>query len=257
MSINIVLNSSQPNPRQDRVLVHARADEAPPPRLLGLLRELDLTPVVTHADDGFKPSSDSLRCAIFVGTARDAAAADRRQLDAELEWVRATDRVGTPILGIGHGARALACALGGGLERVERGQRGWALVDTSVPHFIAGGPWITWQREAIRLPPGAELLAHNRLGPQAFKVGRHLAVQFHPEATPDAAAAWTSSDPDPLGYHETLTATRRDPAAAHNCARRLLSAFLDSCSVAREVSHAVRDHAVVPSAGSLSGCRAH
>ena len=89
-------------------------------------------------------------------------------------------------------------------------------------------------------------------------MGRHLAVQFHPEATHDAAAAWMSGDPDTLCYHETLTVTRRDPAAAHYCARRLLSAFLDSCSVAREVfSHAVRDDAVVPSASSLSGSRAH
>ena len=155
MSIDIVLNSRQPRPLHDRVLVRGPAIEAPPPGLLDLLRALDLTPVVTQADDGFEPSSDSLRCAILVGTARDAAAADRRQLDAELEWVRATDRVGTPILGIGHGARVLACALGGGLERLGRGQRGWALVDTSVPHLIAAGPWITWQREAIRLPPAA------------------------------------------------------------------------------------------------------
>ena len=97
------------------------------------------------------------------------------------------------------------------------------MVDTIVPHLIPGGPWLTWQHDVITLPPAATLLAHNRLGPQAFRVGRHLGVQFHPEATPEALAGWGAA---PADVQSLLAAVRRDHAAAANCTWRLLSSFI-------------------------------
>jgi GMP synthase-like glutamine amidotransferase len=53
---------------------------------------------------------------------------------------------GSPVLGIGHGARVLTLALGGVVKPAVRPLRGWAMVDTAVSPLIAGGPWLTWLR---------------------------------------------------------------------------------------------------------------
>jgi GMP synthase-like glutamine amidotransferase len=102
------------------------------------------------------------------------------------------------------------------------------MVDTLIPHLIPTGPWLTWQHDVISLPPHAQVLAHNRLGPQVFRVGRHLGVQFHPEATRSSAADWTrpsdgSPEPDRL-----LDLIARDPDAGTSSARRLFATFLDT-----------------------------
>ena len=223
------LRAEWKRPGRDRALVLRRHDFSAATELLGALSERGLVPLVIQANGARElPAPESLRMAVVAGAGRFGAPADRAQLDAELDWLRSADRAGVPILGIGHGARALASALGGGVEQAERGHRGWALVDTSAPHIIPGGPWLAWQHDEIRLPPGAELLAHNRLGPQAFKVGRHLGVQFHPGATPRSVASWMSSDREALDFHDTLTVTARDHTAVATCARRLFSAFIDT-----------------------------
>jgi GMP synthase-like glutamine amidotransferase len=219
---------------RDHVLVVHSGDEVPPSNLLRMLSELGAEPTVVRANADELPPPESIQTAILIGNGPFAPLPTPRsvardpQRDAELDWVRCADRAGTPILGIGHGARVLASALGGGVEHAERGQRGWALVETSVPHYIPAGPWLAWQHDIIRLPPGAELLAYNRLGAQAFRVGAHLGVQFHPEATPHELATWRARNGEVLDYHDTLTATRRDPAAAEWCARRLFETFLDA-----------------------------
>ncbi|MGO9959706.1 MAG: type 1 glutamine amidotransferase [Solirubrobacteraceae bacterium] len=199
----------------------------PTVQLVDVLHERGLNPVLRRVSETPRlPDPSSLSIVILLGA--DRFGSGRAGLDAELDWLRETDRAGTPILGIGHGARALVSALGGAVGPAERGQRGWALVDTAVPHLVPAGPWLAWQHDVILLPPKAELLAHNRLGPQAFTIGPHLGVQFHPEATPRSAAAWVKRDRSSVDFHDTLTGTTRDPAAARVCARRLFSAFIDT-----------------------------
>jgi GMP synthase (glutamine-hydrolysing) len=215
--------------KPNRVLLLQHRDEAPVEQLLSVLSERGLEPVITHVGDkGPLPEPETLRIAMLLGADRFGDAADRVWLDAELDWLRRADAAGTPIFGIGHGARALASALGGGVEAISRGHRGWALVETSVPHFIPGGPWLAWQHDVIRLPTNAQLLAHNLLGPQAFTIGQHFGVQFHPEASPGQVASWSTRGGEGLDFHDTLTTTTRDPAAAQSCARRLFSAFINT-----------------------------
>jgi GMP synthase (glutamine-hydrolysing) len=214
---------------QNRVLVLQHRDEAPVEQLLGVLYERGLQPMITRVGDKRPlPEPATLRMAVLLGADRFGDTADRVWLDAELAWLRRADAAGTPIFGIGHGARALASALGGGVEPLSRGYRGWALVETSVPHFIPAGPWLAWQHDVIRLPARAQLLAHNLLGPQAFRIGRHLGVQFHPEASPGQVESWYTRGGDGLDFHDTLTTTTRDPEATQTCARRLFSVFIDS-----------------------------
>jgi GMP synthase-like glutamine amidotransferase len=104
-----------------------------------------------------------------------------------------------PVLGICFGAQHLARALGGRVMRAPRPEVGWLDIETSVPGVVPPGPWLQWHRDVFTVPPGAELLARSPAGPQAFRTGGHLGVQFHPEVTPDILGEWFDdyrSDPD-------------------------------------------------------------
>jgi GMP synthase-like glutamine amidotransferase len=90
---------------------------------------------------------------------------------------------------------------------------------------VPTGPWLAWQHDVITLPPDAVTLAHNRLGPQAFRLRRHLGVQFHPEATPEDLAGWAGALDAPDAQH-LLDVVKRDPAAAADSTYRLLSSFI-------------------------------
>ena len=206
------------------VLVLQHGGEAPSAQLLGVLAERGIEPVVrdvTCAAD--LPAYRPVQAVIVVGWPRADEAAAAGYLEAEAGWLRRVDRAGATILGLGHGARVLALALGGGLREAERPIRGWVMVDTSLPHVIATGPWLTWQYDIISLPAGARVLAHNRLGAQAFSLGRHLGVQFHPEATPAMAASWAARHDVPVDVQGLLGATGHDVAADALRTRRLLA----------------------------------
>jgi GMP synthase-like glutamine amidotransferase len=195
--------------------------------LVDALIDHALVPVaVAGGEDDPLPDPGSAPLVILVSEERlsDARAAGR--VAREVEWVRRADAAGTPVLGIGHGARVLALALGGAVQPAPRPLRGWTIVDTAVPHQIAGGPWLAWQHDVITLPRGAQQLAHNRLGPQAFRFGRHLGVQFHPEATPEVVAGWAGGHDASAEAQAHLNVIRRDPTASAVCTRRLLSSFI-------------------------------
>jgi len=190
-----------------------------------LAHDFDVAVTVAPAEDLPDPGASPL--AILVGSEPlDEARGDGR-LQAELDWIRRADAAGIAILGVGHGARALALAFGGDAARAERPLRGWTLVDTSVPHLVPTGPWLSWQHDVISLPAHAEVLAHNLLGPQAFRLGRHLGVQFHPEATPETIEGWATSDADRHDVKRLLGAVTRDETAAVASTWRLLSSFVD------------------------------
>jgi GMP synthase-like glutamine amidotransferase len=198
----------------------------PAAALIDALRVHDLDSVVAVGDADDVPDPGASPLAILVGPDSLGEARELGRLDRDLEWIRRADEAGTAVLGIGHGARVLALALGGAVEPAERPLRGWAMVDTSVPHIIPSGPWLAWQHDVITLPPAATLLAHNLLGPQAFRVGRHLGVQFHPEATPEVVAEWAGTDAAPAGVRRLLGGVARDPGAAAVCTQRLLGSFI-------------------------------
>jgi GMP synthase (glutamine-hydrolysing) len=215
-------------PVAKEVLVLQVGDEAPSAQLLDAIVERGISPVVRGVNcerDFGEP--DEVHAAILVGSHSADEAAAAGYLDAELEWIRRVDEAGATVLGVGHGARALATAFGGLLSPARRPIRGWAMVDTAIPHVVATGPWLTWQQDVIALPWGAQVLAHNRLGPQVFRLGRHLGVQFHPEATPRTVSDWANRAAVPIDTEGILGATARDVVAAASCTRRLLSTFIN------------------------------
>ena len=203
---------------------HATPVAAP---LVDALIDHGLDPVAVSGNEGDPlPDPASAPLAILAGHDRLTDAHAQGRLSREVDWVRRADEAGTAVLGIGYGARVLALALGGAIQPAPRPLRGWTMVDTAVPHLIAGGPWLAWQHDVITLPPGAERLAHNRLGPQAFRFGPHLGVQFHPEATPDVVAGWAGAHDAPGEVQALLNIIARDPTAAAVCTQRLLSSFI-------------------------------
>jgi GMP synthase (glutamine-hydrolysing) len=213
-------------PARQPVLVVQPRRGRPAAALVDVLLAHGLDPAVVPAGSDSLPDPATLPLAILVGPERLSEAQPGGRLERELEWIRRADAVGATVIGIGHGARALALAFGGSVTPAQRPLRGWSMVETVAPHVIAAGPWLAWQHDVITLPPDAVRLAHNRLGPQAFRSGRHLGVQFHPEATPEDVAGWAGADDAPAEVQSLLDVVTRDPAAAADCTRRLLSFVL-------------------------------
>jgi GMP synthase-like glutamine amidotransferase len=115
------------------------------------------------------------------------------QIDEELAWLRAVDAAGLPVLGICFGAQALAAALGGRAEPAGRKEIGWTTIESLAPAQIAEGPWLEFHGDLCVPPPCARLLARTEVCVQAFSIGRHLAVQFHPEVDAAQLRRWLAA----------------------------------------------------------------
>lgn len=143
-------------------------------------------------DEGPLPGLDGADHVVVLGAVWSVY--DREKIghwiDAELDWLRAADAAGVPVLGICFGAQALAAALGGRVEPAPRPEIGWTLLEPAEPELIEPGPWLEFHNDQCIVPPNATVLARNELCVQAFTVGRHLAVQFHPEVDGAQVRRW-------------------------------------------------------------------
>ncbi|HMI26993.1 MAG TPA: type 1 glutamine amidotransferase [Streptosporangiaceae bacterium] len=150
----------------------------------------------------------------------------------ELAWLRAADQAGVPVLGICFGAQALCAALGGRIEAMEAKEIGWFTVESGDEDAVPAGPWLEFHNDRCLLPAGAAVLARNEAAVQAFRIGRHFAVQFHPEVDGPQLKRWLDSmgiaevestglDPDKF-----LADTIREEPAARSRADRLVAAAL-------------------------------
>jgi len=142
--------------------------------------------------DGRLPALDRVDHIVVLGAVWSVYddGPDRAWIAGELAWLRHADEAGVPVLGICFGAQALAAAFGGAVEAAERAEVGWSLVDSRDPDLIPPGPWLEWHGDRLFPPAQAMVLAHNDVGVQAFSLGRHLAVQFHPEADGAQLGLW-------------------------------------------------------------------
>jgi GMP synthase-like glutamine amidotransferase len=150
----------------------------------------------------------------------------------ELDWLRQADAAGVPVLGACFGGQALCVAFGGRVEKMDRAEIGWKIVDTADAGLVPAGPWLEFHGDRCLPPPAARVLAHNEIAVQAFAIGRHLAVQFHPECDGAQLKRWldggdqghvTSAGVDP---DEFLARTIREEPAARHRADRLVAAAL-------------------------------
>ena len=183
-------------------------------------------------DHGPLPALDGVDHVVLLG-AVSSVNDPEPWIPAELAWLRAADQAGVPVLGICFGAQALCAALGGRVEAMDRKEIGWTLVDSLDHGVIPVGPWLEFHGDRCLLPATAAVLARNDAGVQAFRIGRHLAFQFHPEVDGPQLKRWLDAggdkDAEQLGLDpgQFLADTIREEPAARVRADRLVAAALD------------------------------
>ncbi|MFE6338837.1 aminotransferase [Streptomyces sp. NPDC057798] len=119
----------------------------------------------------------------------------------EVELYRRALTGAVPILAICYGAHALALALGAPGRPAPQPEAGFVVPDTADPTLVPAGPWLTWHSDLLTVPTGATLLARTPVAPQAWTLGRSMAVQFHAELTPSELASWVARGADWLHEH--------------------------------------------------------
>jgi GMP synthase-like glutamine amidotransferase len=111
-------------------------------------------------------------------------------ISREVELIRQVHLSGRSVFGICFGGQLLARALGGSVYRAQRSEIGWVTVDSRDPELVSVGPWFQWHFDTFQVPPGADIVAANDVGPQAYVVGRSMGLQFHPEITLEILDDW-------------------------------------------------------------------
>jgi GMP synthase-like glutamine amidotransferase len=153
-------------------------------------------------------------------------------IHGELALLREAQTLGVPLLCVCFGAQSLATALGGRVEKSPVPEVGWTSVESDDEALVPSGPWFQWHYDRCVPPPDAEIVARNAVCVQAWRLGRSLAVQFHPELTAAMLQDWLDLGGtaecaglgiDPAGL---MTATRAQEPAARRRARALVDAFL-------------------------------
>lgn len=150
---------------------------------------------------------------------------------AEAAALRTAHERGVPVLGICFGGQMIAHALGGSVAAAPEPEVGWFAVESAVPAVAGDGPWFQWHADRFVPPPGALALASSPRAEQAFRIGRTLALQFHPEVDDGIIRRWASGGAAELARHgvdgdELLARTRSEVDRTRSSAGRLVDWFL-------------------------------
>lgn len=167
--------------------------DGPPARFEAWLRARGLPFEVHPVWERPPPDPRDYAFVASLGSERSAADADG-WVPMEIAMLRDAIAAEVPVLGMCFGGQALSVALGGGIEVMDVPEIGWIslqIVDPAIP----AGPWLQYHHDRIELPPGARELAHSPAGLAAFRHGRHLGLQFHPEADAELLDLWARMDP--------------------------------------------------------------
>ncbi|WP_375739250.1 type 1 glutamine amidotransferase [Pseudomonas boanensis] len=137
------------------------------------------------------PDPDSLGLAVVMGSPESAYDHRLPWLANELTWLQSVQARGVPTLGICFGSQLLARALGGQVYRNAVPEIGWTPLETP-DGWAHKGPWLNFHFDAFTPPPGSTLLGLTDLAPQAYRKGRAMGVQFHPEIDTEMFDTWTA-----------------------------------------------------------------
>jgi GMP synthase-like glutamine amidotransferase len=182
--------------------------------------------------DGPLPALEGVDHVVVLG-AIPSVNDDLPWIAEELAWLRRADAAGVPVLGICFGAQALCVASGGKVETAPRQEIGWFAVDTVAPELVPAGPWLEFHRDLCLPPAAARVLAATDLCVQAFAIGRHLGVQFHPEVDGPQLRRWLDAGADAevvrqgLDPDEFAARTVAEETAARSRAATLVAAALE------------------------------
>ncbi|HWT92616.1 MAG TPA: type 1 glutamine amidotransferase [Solirubrobacteraceae bacterium] len=190
----------------DRALVLQHAPTGPPGLLGEWLAERGIPMDVRRLSDGpggdpvDGPTADDVDVRDYAMVAllgsRFSPVSDAHEPAVQTSRRLVADAVehDVPVLGLCYGGQMLASVLGGEVERSPRAELGWTSFDSDDPALVPPSPWLAWHWYRFTVPPGATEIARNDVGPQAFRHGRHLGVQFHPESTIEIVRGWAEKD---------------------------------------------------------------
>lgn len=209
-----------------------------PPSILGeWLRDRGIPAVIHPVYLGFPPPPpEEYSFVASLGSAHSPKDRSEPAVVAELSFLEQALAADVPVLGLCFGGQALATVLGGSVEVADRPELGWHHVDTRAPDQIPPGPWLQWHYDRFTIPAGADELAVSATGAQAFRLGRNLGVQFHPESRIEQVAVWARKDAAKLARHgitdgeALLESGRHNQQAAVEAAYSLLDAFWSRAS---------------------------
>ena len=174
-------------------LVLQHGDDGPPARFGEWLRERGLEFVVHPAWEQPPPDPRDFAFVASLGSESSAGEVDGWVAD-EIAALGAAVEADVPVLGLCFGGQALSVVLGGGIEVLATPEIGWVPVQSADP-LVPATHWLQYHFDLMHLPPGAEALAHSPAGLAAFRHGRHLGLQFHPEVNADLLDLWARTDP--------------------------------------------------------------
>jgi GMP synthase-like glutamine amidotransferase len=184
-----------------------------------------------YPEQGALPAPDRVDHVVVLGA--DSSINDSDSwIASELDWLREADDAGVSVFGICFGGLAICAAFGGRVETMARKEIGSVMVDSLDHRMIPAGPWLEFHGDRCVPPPPATALAHNRSGVQAFALGRHLALQFHPEVDGPQLKRWLDAggnqDTEQAGLdpYKFMAETIRQEPAARKRADRLVAVAL-------------------------------
>jgi GMP synthase-like glutamine amidotransferase len=219
-------------------LVRQHEETTPPGLLVEWLRERGIPFEVHPSWDGTSaPDPADYSFVASLGSPYGPNDTHEPGVVEELKLIGAAIEKDVPVLGLCFGGEVLSCVLGGRVERAPVPELGWREIETDDPGTIPAGPWLEWHYERFTTPPGAVELARTVDAVQAFRLGPHLGVQFHPESTVEIVAGWAAADTESLaalGIEDgvrLLAAAPERQEAAKAAAFRLFDAFLAEVAI--------------------------
>ncbi len=190
-------------------------------------RALAVHTVALHAGEPLPAGISGYTAAVSLGSGHSAYDDTVPWLAAELSFLDRLLSAEVPVLGICFGAQALARVLGARVYRLPAPEIGWARVAARCP-ALPEGPWLSWHYDGFDLPSGAVELGANEVSLQAFSLGPHTGVQFHPEATQPIARSWVEiTNPAPDAVEPLFRDADDIWDQAAGLAPKLFSAWLD------------------------------
>ena len=193
-----------------------------------------------RADHGAAGLPATNRFDLLVVMGSSASVTDRSVgwIGPERALVRAAVEAGTPVLGVCFGGQLLAQVLGGEVARAPEREIGWRHVDTDDPEVVPAGPWLAWHEDRFTAPAGADPVARTAVALQAFVLGVHTAVQFHPEVDLDIVTHWVAdaraeNSLDEAAAEELLAGFDADGRGPLGQTHRLFDGFVDRSGVGR------------------------
>jgi GMP synthase-like glutamine amidotransferase len=175
------------------------------------------------------PDPAACEAIVPLGSERSVHSSTDAWIARQIGFLRAAHERAVPVLGLCFGAQALSAALGGRVEPAARPEIGWLELEAPDGGPVAPGPWFEWHFDAFTVPPGADELARSAAGPQAFRLGRSIGLQFHPEATPAIIGDWLRTGRGDLAANALDgEAIGRQTAATADAARERAFALFDA-----------------------------